>query len=257
MRKQIQFIGLVLIILMISCKYPVVTVQPQPKANDITISPEMRELKTTLQTTKSLSVVLRVPSASDKVTAEQAAQNAELYNRIERNLLKAGFTVRDRGLLESLLKSGQTNYEEIGKKIETDIIIEILSLNLNEDNPIYNVVNKKDKKTVTLYSPVNPAIARMDCKLTIVNKGLMGGVLTLYKTACTEGCDFEYFHANTKSTYMRLQGTPRSAWEFKLKFPPSIDKLSDISDYYVNNDSYYKIIDYFSDILIGILRGNF
>ncbi len=257
MKNRIRFIGLTLLVLMMSCKYSLVTVQPQPKKNDITISPEMRELKTTLQTTKSLSVVLRVPSASDKVTAEQAAQNAELYNRIERNLLKAGFTVRDRGLLESLLKSGQTNYEEIGKKIQTDMIIEILTLNFNEDNLIYNVVNKKDKKTVVLHNPVNAAIARLDCKLTIVNKGLMGGVLTLYKTACTEGCDFEYFHANAKSTYLRLKGTPRSAWEYKLKFPPSIDKLSDVSDYYVNNESYYKIVDYFSDILIGTLRGNF
>ena len=229
------------------------TVRTQPKKNDITISPEMKELKTTLQTTHSLAVVLRVPNSSDKVTAEQASQNSNLYNRIERNLLKAGFTVRDRGLLENLLKTGQTNYEEIGKTIQTDIIIEIMSLNFGEDNFVYDVVKKKNQKPIRLMYPVNPLVAKLDCKLTIVNKGQMGGVLTLYKTACTEGCDFE--RANH---FMRMKGsTLNSDWTYNLKFPAPIDKLTTVADSYVNTESYYGIIDYLSDVLTDILRGNF
>lgn len=202
---KLKLLLLIAIIISItSCAPKLAVVKTQAKTNEIIISPELKNFS---KTNSNPSVVLRVPYPTADVTnAEQKEifnKNNDIYNLIEKNLLKQGFTVRDRGLLNKVLKSELNSYAEIGKQIETDIIIDILSIDFAINNYTNTATLKKDGKEIKFDNiaiinkgkeirsvmPLNPKIAKIECKLTIVDKGATGGILTLYKTTCTDGCD--------------------------------------------------------------------
>jgi len=228
--------------LVVSCGSPhAATIKTSVKKNDITITSDMKQFS---RENKNPSVVLRVPYSTSSVSeAEQKklSKYNDIYNQIEKNLLKAGFTVRDRGLLNNLLSTGQSNYAEIGKKIETDIIIEILSIDFEINNYVHKATLKKTNKEIAVEgNKLNPKIAKIECKLTIVDKGLTGGILTLYYTSCTAGCEFlfswsfqEVAHVGRNSYYSSI------AWE---------------PDY--NQESLERTMVYFSNIITNALRGN-
>lgn len=75
-------------------------------------------------------VVLRVPDSPKEITQSEMMSFNSLYNYIEKRMLEANFTVRDRSLLKEVLTraGGELNYAEIGKKIDTDVIVEIVSV---------------------------------------------------------------------------------------------------------------------------------
>ena len=165
-------------------------VTPSVKSPEATLNAEMRDF---LSKRKNLSVVLRVPYSSNKVTAEES-NNSEFYNTIESYLIKAGFTVRDRGLLEQLLSSGTTlNYEDIATTIRADLIIELTNINWYVDNyqQWYTIDNKKQKREWIDAKRLNPRMAKLDCKFTIVEQGLTGGLLTCYYSSCDK-CRFSF-----------------------------------------------------------------
>lgn len=190
--------------LITSCAPKLAVVRTQAKANEIIISPELKNFS---KTNSNPSVVLRVPNPTSGVTKTEQElifkKNDNIYNLIEKNLFKQGFTVRDRGLLNKVLTSELNSYVDIGKQIETDIIIDILSIDFAINNytntailktdgkeiKIDNVTILKNGKEIGSRMPLNPKIAKIECKLTIVQKGATGGILTLYKTTCTDGCD--------------------------------------------------------------------
>lgn len=227
-----------IILLLNSCKAVFITT---PKENDIVISTELKEL---LDTKPNPVVVLRVPYSANKVTeADQKlfTQQTQAYNQIEMNLMKAGFTVRDRGLLNNLLLSGQTNYVEIQNKIQTDIIIEILSLDFSIDNNISIVGSKNTNKVIKLYKcSVNPKLAKLECKLVIVDKGQTGGMLKLYYTPCLKGCNLE---VRPGHSWVRHLGA--KAWQKEILWTVDQDEET------MNN-----VIDYFCEDIIEVLRGN-
>ena len=229
-------------LLIVSCSPQLAMLKTQPKPNDIIISPEMKAFSTE---NRSPAVVLRVPNTASNVSeAEQKnlSKYNNVYNQIEKNLLRDGFTVRDRGLLNNLLASGQTNYAEIGAKIQTDIIIEILSIDFAIDNYCHTAILKKSNTEISIPdNMLNPQISKLECKLTIVNKGLTGSVLSLYYTPCTHGCDFLFDNI----------GTPKVALVGSDQFYPKINWTAEHSQESLDNT-----IAYFSSIIASILRGN-
>ncbi len=88
------------------------------------------------------SIVLRVPNASREVTQEDNnikvqkgydganyLNDINVYNVIEKELLKGGFTVRDRALFEKVLgDKNVSDYSKIKELTETDLILELSSL---------------------------------------------------------------------------------------------------------------------------------
>lgn len=88
------------------------------------------------------TIVLRVPNASREVLEEdrnvKTAKNNDgtnnlndinVYNVIEKELLKGGFTVRDRALFEKVLGDKSVNdYSRIKELTETDLILELSSI---------------------------------------------------------------------------------------------------------------------------------
>jgi hypothetical protein len=77
-------------------------------------------------------VVLRVPESPKDITQSEMMSYNSLYSYIEKGLLEANFTVRDRSLLKEVLSraGGELNYADIRKKIDTDFIVEIVSVKL-------------------------------------------------------------------------------------------------------------------------------
>ena len=227
--------------LIVSCSPKLAMVKTEAKKNDITITSDMKQFS---RENKNPSVVLRVPFSTNSVSkAEQKRllKYNDIYNQIEKNLLKAGFTVKDRGLLNNILSTGQYDYAEIGKKIETDIIIEILSIDFEINNYVHKATEKETNKEIAVEgNKLNPKIAKIECKLTIVDKGLTGGMLTLYYTTCTKGCDF-YFSWN----YQAVTHVGSNSYYSSIAWLPDYDQ-----------ESLEDRMSYFSEIIANVLRGN-
>jgi len=108
------------------------------KDEDVTNSSKLEFLKTSANPT----IVLRVPNASREVTQEDNniktqknndgtnnINDINVYNVIEKELLKGGFTVRDRALFEKVLGDKSVNdYSRIKELTETDLILELSSI---------------------------------------------------------------------------------------------------------------------------------
>lgn len=95
-----------------------------------------------LKTATNPTIVLRVPNATRDILEEdknvKTAKNNDgtnnlndinVYNVIEKELLKGGFTVRDRALFEKVLGDKSVNdYSKIKELTETDLILELSSI---------------------------------------------------------------------------------------------------------------------------------
>jgi hypothetical protein len=112
-------------------------------------------LKTFLSSNPHPNIVLRVHDAYEQVTTKSDAQTLSknlfdektldiYYNAVEKELLKGGFSVRDRGLFNEVLKKMQRDtkqnidYSQINDLTNTDIILEVIKI----DPYIKYVTNK-------------------------------------------------------------------------------------------------------------------
>lgn len=143
-------------------KKGIVTFEQEP--NDVFTKPS---LKTFLADNPNPKIVLRVPSVATNFAysgtdvinrPNMFNANTDMYNTIERELLRAGFDVRDRSLFEALLgKSEATDYKKIKELTDTDLILELVNLNSNvlyETNTFASY--KKGKKNKTASRNHNP-----------------------------------------------------------------------------------------------------
>lgn len=128
--------GLVLVCIMTGCATTEPANQPAPvwqRIEAIVSTPRERDtvapsLKAFLAAKKNLKVVLRVPTWREDSKGKQSEPTAA-YNLIEEELLGAGFTVRDRGLLAQVLRTHPTlDFQAIAKKVDTDLILEIVKI---------------------------------------------------------------------------------------------------------------------------------
>jgi len=71
------------------------------------------------------SVVFRVPASSDSLT-ETEMGSSFIVNELEKELLRSGFQVRDRALLNQINERGDARgFSEIADQLDTDFIFEI------------------------------------------------------------------------------------------------------------------------------------
>jgi len=187
----------------ISCaKLQHVTITASKKQNEISLMPDLKEY---LKENQKISVVLRVPNTQSTISRE--IQNTELYNQIERKLMNAGFNVIDRTLLENLVKHGNisySDYSEIGKKLNADIIIELTDETWQIESA-YQAFNKTKNRQIDLksgkfghplygtalghYKPFAIYTSKFSFRIVLVKEGATRGYLTFYYTPCTTGCD--------------------------------------------------------------------
>jgi hypothetical protein len=186
-------------------------------------------LKNFIDANKSPKIVLRVPAPPSKVTEQEQSlidANNLTYTEIEKNLVKTGFVVRDRALLSNLLESGNLSYEEIGKKINTDIILEIITLNYKslveehksfKNNSTKKTVKFREVKNVSTGS-LNLAIAKLEGKVILVKEGQVGGLFTFYVAACPGGCTFDYNYKGDKYAAINVKPSDETQWYSAINF---------------------------------------
>lgn len=158
-------------------------VQPNVAAsNEIVFTPELKEL---LQTNQKPKIVIRVANPSKNVT--EADKFNSYINEIEKIFVKKGYTVRDRALLENLMGSGNTDYKSIKDKIDTDLIIDILALHFDKSTisrTFFNKTTQEEESFATELTYVECGIATLECRVTIVDRGQLGGLFTLRTSPC-------------------------------------------------------------------------
>lgn len=154
------------------------TVKPNIAAtSEIVITPELKDL---LQEIPKPKIVIRIQNPPSNVT--EADRFNSYINEIEKVFVLQGYTVRDRALLENLIRGGNVDYKSIKDKIDTDLIIDVLALQFDASTPIRTFFNKttlKEEPFATEQTYINCGIASLECRVTIVDRGQLGGLFTL------------------------------------------------------------------------------
>ena len=132
------------------------------------------------------TVVLRVPSPQLRVTESQGPQGGvewnQGYNLIERELVRAGFTVRDRALLEAVLRSNQDlDYRLIQEKIDAQLILEITGIfPASYNNDRYQCVDEPGESRRLNEGAFRLEGWQFECRAILVESGEVGGIYTIH-----------------------------------------------------------------------------
>ncbi|MDR2084256.1 MAG: hypothetical protein LBP67_04610 [Bacteroidales bacterium] len=236
-------IGIVCLLILISCApKPQLAVIKAPVMEDVLISSD--DLKAYLASHPKLSVVLRIPQNTENITSAQKENNTTFYNELEKALIMNGFDVKDRASVENILKNTTDifDYEQIGKKLKVDLFIEITELSFYEPYypSEYKIKSTGQKYTIT-NKILNTSYARLSYKIVIAETGSVGGMFTVYKQRCTEGCEFDVIYRDGMLPKYRLpEQRNNDMWYDKINWT-----------FY---NTYAEISAYFSNQLINTLR---
>lgn len=142
--------------------------------------------------------------ASAKVQyAESQYDETALYNAIEKQLFKEGFSVRDRGLFNQVLDANQSvAYSKISSLTDTDLILELVRL----DNPVgytTNVCYTEPDNRQRIINEYRDKGASVEFKLVHVKSNEIVGSYKIYYTPCLEGCRGIYRKSGTKGQFTR------------------------------------------------------
>jgi hypothetical protein len=193
---------------------------PTPPPADIVIHTELRDF---LSKKPNPTVMLRVPTSISTLTGDNTKDvkhYSNFYGAIEKELMREGFTVRDRGLINTVIGLEQASYKEIGEKTKTDIFIEITSFTVKNANIATKEWFKISKKEGVRASKGTSDIANLEtagrlrpeeyvieCKIIVVEEGLTGGIFELHYCACnTSPCSFTFYYDKSFSYSSILYG---------------------------------------------------
>ncbi len=158
-----------------------VVVAPGLPSPDVVTRPALADY---IRATPSPTIVLRVPTPQGQVAQEQRQQGNEtldqIYNLLEKELVKANFAVRDRGLLDAIVRSGQNlDYPLILARTNAELILEIVSIKPHDYNtPEYVLADTQTRGALTTGTfPIQGW--RFECKVTLVSTGEIGGMYTI------------------------------------------------------------------------------
>lgn len=172
-------------------KYPTVRNEIYANAN----------LKQFLKDNKSPSIVLRVANTSDKATSQTTTNKDLLYNAIEKELLKEGFSVRDRGLFNEIINKAQTSdYSRIKDLTNTDLILEVVNIDpevIYSTNKVTLITNGKEKEVLQNIDYKRYG-ASVEFKLILVRNNEIAGSYKYNYKPCPNGCELTAFQFTNK-----------------------------------------------------------
>ena len=151
------------------------------------------ELKAMLQEIPKPKIVIRVPNPPANVT--EADRFNSYINVIEKTFVQAGYTVRDRALLQNVMGGGNVDYKSLKEKIDTDLIIDILGLQFDGSTAVHTFFNKTTQKEEPFATPqtyVECGFASLECRVTIVDRGQLGGMFTL-RTSPADAQELDFY----------------------------------------------------------------
>lgn len=198
----------------ISCTKKAV-VRFSQKAPELTSADVLTEI---MLVNKSPRIVLRVPNTRTGITNTQANSDSpidqkanqqkdskrmgadrpygafqydevSLYNAIEKQLFREGFSVRDRALFNEVLEANQRpDYSKISSLTNTDLILELVRL----DNAIGYTTNvcytQPDNQQRIIEEYSDQRGASVEFKLIHVKTNEIVGSYKLHYTPCLNGC---------------------------------------------------------------------
>lgn len=165
-----------------------VTVAFKPIPPDIIV---LKKLEDFMKANINPSIVLRVPGGASNSTSSQLSEDIQIYNTIEKALLKNGFTVRDRALFSEVLnKTIDSDYSKISVATKTDLILDMVSIKQEK-----HVTNKyldkySDEKLFGCNKEYTFIGYSIEFKLILLEKNEFVGSYKFYITPCTNGCDY-------------------------------------------------------------------
>jgi hypothetical protein len=180
---------------------------------DITLPADERVSQRSFQQVTSAGgvekVVLRVPMPQSNLAQEAQRSQSEndlAYNVIEKEFLKAGFTVRDRALLSEILRDNpDLDYTSIRDKIDTDVILEVVSLT-QHDFTTYDYTDIETNQKGRSQMPLGVTGWRMEAKVVLVRTGEVGAMYTFFWQDTDN--DFVLDQANMLAHTAGNDGTP-------------------------------------------------
>lgn len=158
-------------------------------------------------------IVLRVPNTNDKATSNTMTNgnNDLLYNAIEKELLKEGFIVRDRGLFNEIVdKSQSADYSKLGEETNTDLILEVVNINPSVSYTTNKITEVKGTSEIgsniskVTYKQVG---ASVEFRLILVKNNEIAGNYKYNFTPCTDGCPISDWKYNKHTKALELKET--------------------------------------------------
>ncbi|MVM36424.1 hypothetical protein GO730_00180 [Spirosoma sp. HMF3257] len=149
---------------------------------------------------------------------EQQYDETALYNAIEKQLFKEGFSVRDRGLFNQVLDSNHSiDYSKIKDFTNTDLILELVSLDGSVGYTTNVCYTDPDGKQRLIEDYRDLRGASVEFKLVHVKTNEIVGSYKLHHTPCLDGCRGMY---SKKGAYgMFVSGFWLKPGETKQKKP--------------------------------------
>lgn len=209
--KKLNLIAIVLL-LSAGCDSYTSLIRYQKLPDDVYAN---NDLKTYLKNNKSPKIVLRVPNSNDKATSNTviSQNNNVLYNAIEKELLKEGFNVRDRGLFNEIMdKSKSADYSKLGDETDTDLILEVVNINteISYSTNKITLVNNNGKGAegsnvgVVDYKKNG---ATVEFRLIMVKNNEIAGNYKYNYTPCVTGCPLTDWTYNKRTKLLELKET--------------------------------------------------
>ena len=150
----------------------------------------------------AISVLLRVPQTPAKASEIGESAYSGFYNTIESELVKNGFIVRDRQIFNELISNRNENISQLAKGTETDIIIEIVELDLGVGYKTDNFIKKNSNKKIFLRNGlIQMNGVRVKFKIFSIKKNELIGALEFNYAPCEKGCDFKIDKDGTLYSY--------------------------------------------------------
>lgn len=173
--------------------------------------------------------------------------------------------VRDRALLQSLMSGGMTDYAQIGKRIDTDLIIEISNLQMEADKQTATSALEANGQLHGIHA-LTSSIMRADVRIIQVSTGAVGGLLTLNLSAQELGATGTFYDLKFKCPGHKIWSHyPTACWATEgnnsyhysgyVWSDKNINTVPSASRFYVGA-SLEKAADRLSQILIDRLRGD-
>ena len=165
-------------------------------------------LKQFFKDNRNPNIVLRVPNNNDKATSNTSTSrnNDVLYNTIEKELLKENFSVRDRGLFNELLsKAATTDYSKIKELTNTDIILEVVSIDpsvLYTTNKVTTVTTKKETENIGNVDYKEKG-ASVEYKIILVKNNEIAGSYKFNYKPCPDGCELTTFKFTGRKNFFK------------------------------------------------------
>lgn len=182
------------LILLVSCAPPTRIVRYEERKNEFYTNPALRSF---MKTHDSPKVVLRINELVLRTTNSNASDknSGYLFNVMESELIKQGFTVKDRSIFNDIIS--KTYSSDLYKKelADADLIVEVVNI---DDKLVYSTRkltsisrnSSKEKIQPLLYKSLG---AYVEYRIVMIQRNELSGIYKLYYQPCAHGCAPEDF----------------------------------------------------------------